>query len=173
MREFVIRMGETNNAYALHQKVWEVVRKTLRDGTHFVFREAGGYVKVRHDAGDVGRPCLVPETGKRYRFDVLINPVRSSSVVDKKIPVTTHQEAIAIVKRYLERHGFSVISLDGDFVPGKMFGKPGLKNFRMRSFLAYGEVLVIDGEKAKVAMRDGIGASKRFGFGMIDLEEIP
>jgi hypothetical protein len=170
MREFVMHVGEFDNAYALHQKVWAGVKKLVGDGIHFVFREAGGYVKVRHGAGEVGRPCLVPETGKRYRFDVLVNPVRS--VPGKKIAVSLPEEAVTIVTRHLEKNGFSVLSADGDFVRGSMLGKPGLKDFRIRSFLAYGEVLVVDGEKAAAVMQKGIGAAKRFGYGMIDLEEI-
>lgn len=172
MREFVMRVSDFDNAYALHQKVWSGVKKLVGDGIQFVFREADGYVKVRHSAGEVGRPCLIPETGKRYRFDVLVNPVRSSNDSSKKVAVASPEEAIAIVKRHLEKNGFSVQSAGGDFLQGNMLGKPGLKNFRIRSFLAYGEVLVVDGEKATVAMQKGIGAAKRFGYGMIELEGI-
>lgn len=172
MREFVMRVSGFDNAYTLHQKVWAGVKKLVGDGIQFVFREADGYVKVRHSAGDLGRPSLVPETGKRYRFDVLVNPVRSSGDTGKKVAVSSAEEATAIVKRHLEKNGFSVQSAGGDFLRGNMLGKPGLKDFRIRSFLAYGEVLVVDNEKATAAMQKGIGAAKRFGYGMIELEEI-
>lgn len=172
MREFVMRVSDFDNAYTLHQKVWAGVKKHLGDGIQFVFREADGYVKVRHSAGELGRPCIVPETWKRYRFDVLVNPVRSSNSPGKKVPVSSHEEALSIVKRHLENNGFSVQSVGGDFLRGNMLGKPGLKDFRIRSFLAYGEVLVVDAEMATAAMQKGIGAAKRFGYGMIDLEEI-
>lgn len=172
MREFVMRVSDFDSAYTLHQKVWEGVRNLVGDGIRFVFREADGYVKVRHDAGEVGRPCLAPESGRRYRFDVLVNPVRSSGIPGKKVAVSSAGEALTIVKRHLEKNGFSVQSADGDFVRGNMLGKPGLKDFRIRSFLAYGEVLVVNGEKATEAMQKGIGAAKRFGYGMIELEEI-
>lgn len=172
MREFVMRVSDFDNAYALHQKVWAGVKKLVGDGIQFVFREADGYVKVRHNAGEVGRPCLVPAAGKRYRFDVLVNPVKSSNEYGKKVAVSSSEDALAIVKRQLEKNGFSVQSAGGDFLRGNMLGKPGLKDFRIRSFLAYGEVLVVDGEKATDAMQKGIGAAKRFGYGMIELEEI-
>lgn len=172
MREFVMRVSDFDNAYALHQKVWAGVKKLVGDGVQFVFREADGYVKVRHSAGEVGRLCPAPETGKHYRFDVLINPVRSSSERSKKVAVASSEEALAIVKRQLEKNGFSVQSAGGDFLRGSMLGKPGLKDFRIRSFLVYGEALVVDGEKAADAMQKGIGAAKRFGYGMIELEEI-
>lgn len=172
MREFVMRVSDFDNAYALHQKVWAGVKKLVGDGVQFVFREADGYVKVRHSAGEVGRLCLAPETGKHYRFDVLVNPLRSSRERSKKVAVASSEEALAIVKRQLEKNGFSVQSAGGDFLRGSMLGKPGLKDFRIRSFLAYGEALVVDGEKATDAMQKGIGAAKRFGYGMIELEEI-
>jgi len=169
MYEFVMYVGSNFDAYKLHQKVWAGVRKLIGDGAHFLFREAGGYVKVRHSAGEIGRPCLIPETGKQYRFDVLINPMRSDD--GKKLPLSSVEEALALVRRHLEKNGFSVLSVDGTFLRGKMFGKPRMKDFRFRTFLAYGEVLVVDREKAIAAMKNGIGASKRFGFGMIELEE--
>lgn len=171
MREFVVHVGHFDTAYELHQKVWEVVRRAVGDGIRFLFREAGGYVKVRHSANDFGRPLLAPEQGKTYSFEVLVNPLKSSTALGKKVPVASAGEAVAITKRRLENAGFRVEAIQGSFLRGAVFGKPGTKPFRRRSFLASGTVTVADREKAVAAMLCGIGAGKRFGFGMIDLEE--
>lgn len=170
MREFVARVGLCETAYELHQKVWSVVRSTIGDGIHFLFREAGGFVKIRHDAGPVGRPCVMPECGKTYDFEVLLNPMVSYQ--RRKMPVERFDKALEVAKRALEKNGFLVEKISGNFLSGKTLGKPGFKPFKIRTFLAHGKVTVTDQEKAVAAMRNGVGKSKRFGFGMIDLKEV-
>lgn len=82
------------------------------------------------------------------------------------------EDALNIVNRAVSAGGGEVVSLDGRFVPGLVFGKPGHVNFRMRSFVAYGVMRVTDEQKALDLMRDGIGHGKRFGFGMLDIKGI-
>jgi len=170
MREIVFRVGEYTTLYDLHQMVWKFVRDHISDGIRFLFREAGGYVKVRYQYdAPVGREAPLPVKGRSYRFDIIIHPVKKSSALGRRVPMPKMADALAKVVELLEKSGFAVERIEGGYLSSVPLGKPGTRPVRMLRFLATGIVRVEDADKAAHALANGLGASKRFGYGMLDL----
>ncbi|GIL13642.1 MAG: hypothetical protein BroJett038_23620 [Chloroflexota bacterium] len=175
MREFAFQLQSGHkNAYDVHQKIWDVVRMIAGDGAKFLFRAIGDVAKVRIVSPvriNGGREAVMPVDGERYKFCVLVNPMRRVGHGSRREPVSSVDAAREITVCLLSNGGFDVEQATGEFVSGPFFGKPGMKDFVIRSFNVWGVVRVRDEKKAREAIATGIGRSRRFGYGMIDLEK--
>lgn len=170
MREFVFKLHDASrlSRYALHQKVWEIVRGVLGDGVSFLFREEGDLVKVRHQESNVGRPLILPGRGDVITFDVLVYPTKTDPALGKKVHVYDREEAVMRMRRKIEDRGIAVEWISGEYRPGRLFGKPQHKNVVMPELVLWGKGQVTDEKKVERLLACGVGKGKRFGFGMVD-----
>lgn len=172
VNEFVFRAGPFDDLYGLHQMVWKIVRRFVGDHARFLFREVGGLVKVRTAqavSGIQSRNGVSIEAGRECQFDVYFNAVKSVKGV--RFPLANKSDVIASIRKKLEASGFSVMDIDGAFMPGQRLHVPGCRPYSLMVFHAIGRVVVTDAAKAKYAYENGIGKAKRFGCGMLELME--
>ncbi|WP_126448323.1 hypothetical protein [Sulfuricystis multivorans] len=161
--------AKPQSLYQAHQIAWDIIRRNNGDD-RFVFRVVDDLMKVRSVSFEIGRKPIVPEAGKKYRLDILFDPVTTDGKRLKRISV--REKAIEKIRQSLEKRGFEVEKIDGAYCDPIPLGKPGLQEVYMLPFLATGDVFVKDGKLAEEAFWHGVGKSKRFGFGMIELEAL-
>lgn len=185
--------------YALHQRLYAAfgdrrdgclrespVRWQFSSDPRAILSGAGcGFVLVRATADVESRVAplavavqdvYIPRPGERVRFHLhaCAKLARDDSYAERRLRARSEGRDVSreAVKTLMARSGFGDVSVgplsetrfDVAVSRGKMVPKWGIS--------ASGEAVVSDAARASVAMREGVGRDRGFGFGILVLEPL-
>lgn len=166
MREMLIRTP-SEDLRNLHRDVWRMVHHThdAQHGRSFQFAVVGaGLVLIRgpHLPAQHSRPAPRVATGERWRFQIDIRTIVRVQNKEQVIPQSDVPDWLAV-----RLPGFVVEALRASLPRRRAFKEGRTLPYRTIA----GVVRVTDAERAAQVLRDGVGRSKGFGFGMLLLTE--
>ena len=147
------------------------------------------------DVKDVTEAYASIKTGATLRFRLRANPTRridTKSGPDgkrrngKRVELKTEAQQLGWLKRKADAHGFEVVSLRAsNWVPnvsvsneGKSYGCRANENAYVKIPLTFASVLfegilrVTDSKALGLALEQGIGSAKAYGFGMLSVAPV-
>lgn len=131
-----------------------------------------------HAHGDLGvvRSKEVPIDfleHKRYRFKVIVNPVRRSAIVNKKTIPVLGRDAIGawFMERAASKWGFRAIpeNLQIDRVEVRRFPGKHAHEITLAQAHVQGHLEVIDRDQFRQSFSKGIGRGRSFGCGLLQI----
>ena len=150
----------------LHRDVWRMAHhKVDRSARTFLFAVAGGnrvIVRGPHLPTALSRPAQPVAAGERWRFVVDVRTVKRA---DKKESLVPQTDVPAWMAARLP--GFAIENLRASFPQRRPFENGKTLPYRTVA----GIVRVTDVALAEQVLREGVGRSKGFGFGMLVLTE--
>jgi len=128
----------------------------------------------------------IPETyfsHTRYRFSLLTNPTKKVRVDNadgtrkkngRRVPISTRRDLVAWIERKAANGGFIVDESALHTIPRgrEFFHKDSTSHGTHTAIEFQGLLTVIDYEKFRAAIANGIGSAKAFGFGLLVLAPI-
>ncbi len=107
---------------------------------------------------------------KEYRFEVLMNPVKKNSSTGKREPVMGQLPLLEWFKEHSGKWGFApdIKTLEARTLPSLVLLKGG-KECRFHRVIFSGRLTVVEEDDFKAAFKAGLGHSKAFGFGLLQL----
>ncbi len=110
---------------------------------------------------------------KEYRFEVLMNPVKKNASTGKREPVMGQLPLLEWFKEHSSKWGFEpdVETLEAQTLPSLVLLKDG-RECRFHRVKFSGRLKVVDDVAFKAAFKAGLGHSKAFGFGLLQLMPI-
>jgi CRISPR system Cascade subunit CasE len=140
----------------------------------FLDLRAGGDSATSRDISEV-LPALVP--GASFRFRLRANPTRKIDTKSgpdgkrrngRRVPVRLDEGRLRWVDTRLLAHGFKV--LECEVRPdGKQVARVGAQVRTHDAFVFDGTVEIVDADRARAALRSGVGPGKAYGFGLLSL----
>ena len=167
MREMLIRTPSTD-LRNLHRDVWRMAHHTtdVQQGRGFQFALVGEdcvLIRGPHLPAPHSRPGVSVEAGERWRFLIDVRTISRPSGREQLVPQSAVPEWIAA-----RLPGFAIEELRASM--------PRRRTFEAGRTLPYrtlaGVVRVMDAQRATQVLRNGVGRSKGFGFGMLLLTEL-
>ena len=109
-------------------------------------------------------------SGEKYRFEVLMNPVRKNASDGKREPVLGQLPLLQWFQEHAHKWGFTleIKTLEARTLPSLTFVRNG-KECRFHRVLFSGVLNVDDTNVFISSFKAGLGHSKAFGFGMLQL----
>ena len=108
------------------------------------------------------KDVVFPESGDELRFNILTCPYKK--IDGHRIPLTDERSRIAWIHRQGEKHGFACLTMTEN---GSSIIKSDSKKFEVEGHYYSGVLEVTDKELFRLALENGIGAEKAYGFGMM------
>lgn len=172
--------GSIENAYDAHRQVWDLIRggKDKNADRDFLFTVMNGedysYIKVRAEsfeaAGIPAMPVQRPVLGRTYRATVLYSMHERYIHFDGG--VVSEDRIERQVRSRMSEGGMEVADFSISFGKSVQVSKPGGDKWTLRTPRVTALVTITNEEAAMRLLRSGIGRSRAFGFGMIELVEV-
>ena len=181
-----IKKHDLQNAYAIHRFVYSLFAPAVKKG-RFLYAErlsnSGKCILVLSE--DI--PSLIPDdiqttstevtddflSQNAYRFEVIINPVRRDSKTRKREAILGQLPLLQWFSEHSKQWGFEPVmeTLEARTLPSVCFPK-GSAQCRLHRVLFRGILKVTTPDIFKLTFKSGIGHSKAFGFGLLQLVPI-
>lgn len=187
-----IKAEKITDLYSLHRVVYDLFEdvrspeeKKVGKSSGILFVDKGGNFQQRQILILSDRPPRQPLHGTieskpipddfldydRYRFELVVNPVRRESTSRKLNPIKG-RDAVSewFIDKAIASWGFTVdrSSLQINKFAVRVFEKKGNK-VTLGSATLQGYLTVSDRKKFITSFRQGVGKSKAFGFGLLQI----
>lgn len=196
--EIAVKRG-LKDSYAWHQKAWEAFPNRETENRNFLTRVDdinSGFRLLILSATAPTRPSWCPTAQwqtaqmadsfldcEQFQFSLLANATEKKVVRDhngerkkngKRVPVVGEEKLRNWMLRKANQHGFTIAhtQLRITPMPRQYFMKKGKSGLHTATNFQ-GTLKITDKEKFSLALTQGIGTAKAFGFGMLCLSPNP
>ena len=171
--------GIPNNIYDIHVELCRLLMRPGESVRRYLFSveyELGEIVVVRSnnlpfELREAGFPVEIPAAGSRRRFRLAASPMRSRSGKKQRLPVGDAKSRIDWLRERGNDAGFTLV--DNPEVSWRtiVIHRKGV-DIMMERAIFTGILEVTDQSALEVAMTDGVGRGRAWGFGLLQLFDL-